>query len=181
MLEMDETSQLAIVPCVVMVEDAFKSNSRTAFFREAVLVKVPGGCEGGEGGEGGEGEGEDDAVARSTGSHCGGQVTPQTEGSAFELGWSTSLLGTQGLGTCGLLLLVVNGQHLSEQQVNLSGNFYRGQPGCQKASRGLRCRALGQPQSSRLTQVGNQVGHSVATERVGTAIVEYTIKRARGF
>ena len=178
MLEMDETSQLAMAPYVIMVENAFKSNSWTAFFREAVLVKVPGGCEGGEGGEGGEGE--DGAVARSTGSHCGGQVTPQTEGSAFELGWSTSLLGTQGLGTCGLLLLFVNGQHLSEQQVN-SGNFYRGQPGCQKASRGLRCRALGQPQSSRLTQVGNQVGHSVATERVGTAIVEYTIKRARGF
>ena len=41
------------------------------------------GCEGGEGGEGGEGEG--DAVARSTGSHCGGQPTPRAEGRAFEL------------------------------------------------------------------------------------------------
>ena len=50
-----------------------------------------GGGEGedGEGGEDGEsgGEGKDDAVGRSTGSHCGGQVTPRTEGSAFELGW----------------------------------------------------------------------------------------------
>ena len=44
---------------------------------------------GGEGeGGGGEGvEGENGAVVRSTGSHCGGQVTPRTEGGAFELGW----------------------------------------------------------------------------------------------
>ena len=45
-----------------------------------------GGKGEGGGGEGG-GEGEDDAVARNTGSHCGGQVKPRTEGSAFELGW----------------------------------------------------------------------------------------------
>tara|TARA_B100000795_G_scaffold257145_1_gene230147 strand:+ start:276 stop:476 length:201 start_codon:yes stop_codon:yes gene_type:complete len=36
-------------------------------------------------GKGGGDEG--DTVARNTGSHCGGQVTPQTEGGAFELGW----------------------------------------------------------------------------------------------
>ena len=36
--------------------------------------------DGGEGDDGGEfGEGEDDAVTRITGSHCGGQVTPRTE------------------------------------------------------------------------------------------------------
>ena len=55
MLEMNETSQLAIAPYVIMVEEAFKSNAWTASFREAVLVKVPGGDAGGEGGEGGEG------------------------------------------------------------------------------------------------------------------------------
>eukprot|EP00964_Phaeocystis_antarctica_P010949 scaffold6017_cov48-Phaeocystis_antarctica.AAC.3 len=47
-----------MAPYVIMVEEAFESNSWTAFFRESVLVKVPGGCEGDEGGEGGEG-GED--------------------------------------------------------------------------------------------------------------------------
>ena len=64
MLEMDATSQLAMAPYVVMVEVAFKSNAWIAIFRKAVLVKVPGGCEGGEGGEGGGGgeggEGGDD-------------------------------------------------------------------------------------------------------------------------
>ena len=45
-----------------------------------------GSVSGGEGGSGeGGGEGEDDAVARNTGSHCGGQVTPQTKGSTFKL------------------------------------------------------------------------------------------------
>ena len=49
-----------------------------------------GSVGGGEGGGGDSGsEGEDDAVcmARSTGSHRVGKVTPQTEGSTFELGW----------------------------------------------------------------------------------------------
>eukprot|EP00964_Phaeocystis_antarctica_P003490 scaffold1877_cov67-Phaeocystis_antarctica.AAC.17 len=46
-------------------------------------VKGGEGCEGCEGGEGCEGEG--DAVARSTGSHCGGQAPPRTEERAFEL------------------------------------------------------------------------------------------------
>ena len=61
MLEMDETSQLAMAPYAAMEEGAFKSNDWTAFFREALLVKVPGGCGGGKGGEGGEGgEGGDE-------------------------------------------------------------------------------------------------------------------------
>ena len=48
-----------MAPYVVMVEEASKSNAWTAFFREAVLVKVPGGCGGGEGGDGGgDGGGE---------------------------------------------------------------------------------------------------------------------------
>ena len=67
-----------------------------------------GGGDGGEGegGTGGEGKGdgggisgggdsggvgEDDAaVARSTGSHCGGQATPRAEGRACELRWPTA-------------------------------------------------------------------------------------------
>eukprot|EP00964_Phaeocystis_antarctica_P060567 scaffold36116_cov58-Phaeocystis_antarctica.AAC.11 len=56
---------------------------RAAALRSAVRVKVAGGSKGDEGGEGGEGEG--DAVARSTGSHCGGQALPRTEERAFEL------------------------------------------------------------------------------------------------
>ena len=73
-----------------------------------------GGGEGGGGGGEGGGDGGDDAVARSTGSHCGGQVTPRTEWNTFELGWSTSvnMLAKLGFGACGLLLLVVNGQPL---------------------------------------------------------------------
>ena len=61
MLEMDETSQLAMAPYVIMVEGAFESNAWTACFSESVLVKVPGGCGGcggcggGEGGDGGDG------------------------------------------------------------------------------------------------------------------------------
>ena len=51
---MAETSHSAIGPYVVMVEEAFESNASTAFFRESLLIKVPGGCEGGKGGEGGE-------------------------------------------------------------------------------------------------------------------------------
>ena len=54
MLSMDETSHLSMAPYMAMVEEALKSNARTAFFREAVLVKVPGGCGGGEGGDGGD-------------------------------------------------------------------------------------------------------------------------------
>ena len=106
---MAETSQSATGPYVAMADAGSALNAWTAAFREAVLVKVPGGddggdggedgCKGGVGGEGGEGgeggsgagageggvgegggegggKGEDGAVARSTGSHCGGQVTP---------------------------------------------------------------------------------------------------------
>ena len=52
-------------PYSAMAKAAFALNAWTAAFREAVLVKVPGD---------GEGGGEDDAVARSTGSHCNGQA-----------------------------------------------------------------------------------------------------------
>ena len=72
MLVMDDTTQLAMAPYLVMVEDAFKSNSRTAFLREAVLVKVPGGCEGGEGGEGGEGVEGGEACEGGEGGEGGG-------------------------------------------------------------------------------------------------------------
>ena len=51
-----------------------------------------GGGDGSESGGEGGGKGEDDAVARNTGSHCGGQVKPRTEGSAFELGWPMAYL-----------------------------------------------------------------------------------------
>ena len=96
---MAETSQSATGPYVAMADAGSALNAWTAAFREAVLVKAPGsggdggsgeGSEGGEGGSGagageggvgegcgeGGGKGEDGAVARSTGSHCGGQVTP---------------------------------------------------------------------------------------------------------
>ena len=55
------------------------------------MTAIGGGDGGGDGGgsvgggEGGGGEGEDDAVARNTGSHCGGQATLRTEGGAFKL------------------------------------------------------------------------------------------------
>ena len=65
----------------------------------------------GGGGEGGSGEGENDAVARSTGSHCGGQakVWQCSVGQVLEPAQLTTfdLFATLGLGTCGLLLLVV--------------------------------------------------------------------------
>jgi len=78
--------------------------------------------------EGGGGEGaKDDAAARSTGSHCGGQAKVRQYslvGQVLEPAGLTSrstsvnLLGTLVFGTCGLLLLVVNGQSLLEQQPN---------------------------------------------------------------
>ena len=122
MLVINETSQSAMGPYSAIADATSASNAWTAFFREAVLVKVPGspGCDG-EGGEGREGDegggvgvgggaavgggdgdssggvgggsgsgggvGVDDPVARSTGSHCGRQATPRTEGRDFELGW----------------------------------------------------------------------------------------------
>ena len=69
----------------------------------------------GGGGEGGSGEGEDDAVARSTGSHCAGQAQERQYSlvgqvlESAELMTFVNLLATLGSGTCGLLLLVVNG------------------------------------------------------------------------
>ena len=120
MLVINETSQSAMGPYSAIADATSASNAWTAFFREAVLVKVPGspGCddEGGEGREGDEGGGEgdvgggdgdssggvgggsgsgggvgvDDPVARSTGSHCGRQATPLAEGRACELRWPTA-------------------------------------------------------------------------------------------
>eukprot|EP00964_Phaeocystis_antarctica_P077527 scaffold48138_cov63-Phaeocystis_antarctica.AAC.2 len=57
---MAETSQSATGPYVAIAQVGFALKARTAAFREAVLVKVPGGDAdggdgGGEGGEGGEG------------------------------------------------------------------------------------------------------------------------------
>ena len=104
-LVIDETSQSAMGPYSAIADATSATKTKTAFFREAVLVKVPGrlGC-GGEGGEGDEGGGEGDGgggvggggesggggvgsdpMARSTGSHCGRQATPRTEARDFEL------------------------------------------------------------------------------------------------
>ena len=48
-----------------------------------------------EPGGGGVGEGENGAVVRSTGSHCGGQVTPRTEGSALKIGWPMACVSSE--------------------------------------------------------------------------------------
>ena len=75
----------------------------------------------GGGGEGGSSEGEDDAVARSTGGHCGGQAKVRQYSLVRQVlepaeltsrSTSVNLLATLGFGTCGLLLLVVNDQNL---------------------------------------------------------------------
>eukprot|EP00964_Phaeocystis_antarctica_P006379 scaffold3455_cov62-Phaeocystis_antarctica.AAC.12 len=55
MSEMNETVQPAMGPYVAIAEGALASNSLTAAFKKAVLVKVPGGDEGNIGGEGGDG------------------------------------------------------------------------------------------------------------------------------
>ena len=68
----------------------------------------------GGGGEGGSGEGEDDAVARSTGSHCAGQAQERQYSlvgqvlEPAELTSRSTFVNSLGFGTCGLLLLVVN-------------------------------------------------------------------------
>eukprot|EP00964_Phaeocystis_antarctica_P066381 scaffold40102_cov54-Phaeocystis_antarctica.AAC.6 len=54
MSEMAETSQSAMGPYVAVAAVASLLNAWTAAFREAVLVKVPGGGDGGNGGGGGE-------------------------------------------------------------------------------------------------------------------------------
>ena len=54
MSEMNETVQPAMGPYVAIAEGALASNSLTAAFKKAVLVKVPGGDEGNIGGEGGD-------------------------------------------------------------------------------------------------------------------------------
>ena len=98
------------------------------------------------------------------GSHCGGQakVRRHSVGQVLEpaeLTTFVNLFATLSFGTCGLLLLVVNGLSLSEQRPNVSEpEPLQGQPDCSKVSRGLRYRARRWP-GSRLTQVGHQVGH----------------------
>ena len=74
---MAETSQSAMGQYAAVAAVGLASKPWTAVLREPTLVKVWAG--------GGEG---DDAVARSTGSHCDGQAMPQTaQGSDFELVW----------------------------------------------------------------------------------------------
>ena len=53
MSETPETSQSAKGPYVAMAASAFSVKARTAAFRDALLVKVPGGDAGGVGGVGG--------------------------------------------------------------------------------------------------------------------------------
>ena len=62
-------------------------------------IGISGGGDSGVGlGEGGGGEGG--AVARSTGSHCGGQATPRGEGRACELRWPIACpCADSGVGT----------------------------------------------------------------------------------
>ena len=64
MSETPETSQSAKGPYVAMAASAFSVKARTAAFRDALLVKVPGGGgdggDGGDGGGGGDGNGEGD-------------------------------------------------------------------------------------------------------------------------
>ena len=55
---MPETSQAAVGPYIAVAAVRLALNARTAVFREAVLVKVPGAWPGGDGGgDGGEGGG----------------------------------------------------------------------------------------------------------------------------
>ena len=53
MSETPETSQSAKGPYVAMAASAFSVKARTAVFRDALLVKMPGGDAGGVGGVGG--------------------------------------------------------------------------------------------------------------------------------
>ena len=52
---MAETHQSAIGPYVAMVAVGLELYAWTAVIKEALVVKVPGGDDGGEGGEGGDG------------------------------------------------------------------------------------------------------------------------------
>eukprot|EP00964_Phaeocystis_antarctica_P001314 scaffold701_cov64-Phaeocystis_antarctica.AAC.2 len=59
MSETPETSQSATGPYVAVADAGLALTALTAVFREAVLVKMPGGDGGGEGGDGGGlGDGE---------------------------------------------------------------------------------------------------------------------------
>ena len=60
MSETPETSQSAKGPYVAMAASAFSVKARTAAFRDALLVKVPGGDAGGDGGDGGGKGGDGD-------------------------------------------------------------------------------------------------------------------------
>ena len=60
MSETPETSQSATGPYVAMAASAFSVKARTAAFRDALLVKVPGGDAGGVGGVGGVAGGDGD-------------------------------------------------------------------------------------------------------------------------
>ena len=87
------------------------SMGKSRLSQYSLLSQVVGA---GGSGEDGSGEGEGDAVAKSTGSHCGrqdkvrqyllvGQVLEPAELTNF-----VNLLATLSFETCGLLLLVVN-------------------------------------------------------------------------
>ena len=67
-----------MAPYVIMVEEAFESNSWTAFFRESVLVKVPGGCEGGESGDDGGNGGDGGGGGGGCGSGGGASAAPSS-------------------------------------------------------------------------------------------------------
>ena len=74
---MAETSQWAMGPYVATSGSRVVLYAWTAVFREALVVKVPGG----EGGEGGS-----TATFRvNIGSHDGGKATPPTGSCVFEL------------------------------------------------------------------------------------------------
>ena len=74
------------------------------------------------------GEGDGDAAVRSTGSHCGGQATPRTEGRAFELGWpvayvsSGSCTTTASAGELRILQYLLMGQTL-EPKLTISASL----------------------------------------------------------
>ena len=67
-----ETSQSATGPYVAMADAGSALNAWTAAFREAVLVKVPGGDGGGDGGDGGGGGGDSLGVSVVCGGCVGG-------------------------------------------------------------------------------------------------------------
>ena len=67
---MDETSQSAMRPYVAVAAVGFASNAPTAVLRKALVVKVPGGEDGGGGGDSG-GDGGDGGDDGDVGGDCG--------------------------------------------------------------------------------------------------------------